>query len=101
MHPEVTSTVIVNVARTDEEAERQAAGETVVGDQQDEQNNVEEVNVEEIFDEGVDVKLEDDAAEEEEAPVEEETPTEEEAPAEEEAEEESSDEEESEEESKE
>ena len=63
LHPEVSSTVIVNVARTEEEAARQAAGEDVTAEQQDE--NVEDTpDVEEIFDEGVDVALSDDAEEE-------------------------------------
>ena len=63
LHPEVSSTVIVNVARTNEEAERQAAGEDVTAEQQAE--NVEATpDVEEIFDEGVEVALSNDAAEE-------------------------------------
>ena len=63
LHPEVSSTVIVNVARTEEEAERQAAGEDVTAEQQAE--NVEATpDVEEIFDEGVEVALSNDAAEE-------------------------------------
>ena len=63
LHPEVSSTVIVNVARTEEEAERQAAGEDVTAEQQDE--NVKATpDVEEIFDEGVEVALSDDAEEE-------------------------------------
>ena len=56
LHPEVTSSVIVNVARTEEEAERQAAGEDVTAERdEDEDLNV---NAEEIFDEGVEVNLE-------------------------------------------
>ena len=82
LHPEVTSSVIVNVARTEEEAERQAAGEDVTAerDEDDELN----VNAEEIFDEGVEVSLEAGEAEEEAeaAPAEESV---EEAAAEEEA----------------
>lgn len=31
LHPEVTSTIIINVARSDDEAERQAAGEDLTG----------------------------------------------------------------------
>ena len=62
LHPEVSSTVIVNVARTEEEAERQAAGEDVTAEQQAE--NVEATpDVEEIFDEGVEVALSEDAEE--------------------------------------
>lgn len=60
LHPEVTSTVIVNVARTQDEAERQAAGEDVTAEQADEEDTI---AVEEVFDEGVEVNLEEDAAE--------------------------------------
>ena len=91
LHPEVTSSVIVNVARTEEEAERQAAGEDVTAerDEDDELN----VNAEEIFDEGVEVSLEAEEAEEEaeaapaEEPVEESTAEEEAAESSEESEE--------------
>ncbi|CAI8354318.1 MAG: 50S ribosomal protein L9 [Rhodobiaceae bacterium UBA7378] len=62
LHPEVTSTVIVNVARTEEEAERQAAGEDVTSEHQ---ADAEEINpdVEEIFEEGVEVELSEAEAE--------------------------------------
>lgn len=60
LHPEVTSTVIVNVARTDDEAERQAAGEDVTAEQGEEEDTI---AVAEVFDEGVEVNLEEDAAE--------------------------------------
>lgn len=82
LHPEVTSSVIVNVARTEEEAERQAAGEDVTAerDEDDELN----VNAEEIFDEGVEVSLEAEEAEEEAEATPAEEPVEE-AAAEEEA----------------
>ena len=78
LHPEVTSTVIVNVARTQDEAERQAAGEDVMAEQADEEDTI---AVEEVFDEGVEVNLEEDTAEAEaeEAAIEEETASEEEA----------------------
>ena len=76
LHPEVTSTVIVNVARTEDEAERQAAGEDVTAEKADEEDTI---AVEEVFDEGVEVNLEEDAAEAEEAAVEEEPASEEEA----------------------
>ncbi len=36
LHPEVSINVIINVARTEDEAERQAAGEDVIATQQDE-----------------------------------------------------------------
>ena len=62
LHPEVTSGIIVNVARTEEEAERQAAGEDVTAEQLDEEVTI---AVEEIFEEGVEVSLDEDAAEEE------------------------------------
>ena len=82
LHPEVTSSVIVNVARTEEEAERQAAGEDVTAERdEDEDLNV---NAEEIFDEGVEVNLEAEEAEEEAEAAPAEEPVEE-APAEEEA----------------
>lgn len=68
LHPEVTSNIIVNVARTAEEAERQAAGEDVTAERDDED---ETINAEEIFDEGVDVNLEADADGAEEAATEE------------------------------
>ena len=61
LHPEVTSSVIVNVARTEEEAERQAAGEDVTAEQADEE---ETIAVEEVFDDGVEVSLNEEAAEE-------------------------------------
>ena len=95
LHPEVTSSVIVNVARTEEEAERQAAGEDVTAERDEDEDL--SVNAEEIFDEGVEVDLEADAeeaeAEAEASPAEEpaEEAVEEEAPAE-EAEAESSEE---------
>ena len=40
LHPEVTSTVVVNVARTEEEARRQAAGEDVTAEQQGETDEI-------------------------------------------------------------
>lgn len=67
LHPEVTSTVTVNVARTEEEAERQAAGEDVTAEQADEEDTI---AVEEVFDDGVEVSL-DDAEASEDAPAEE------------------------------
>ena len=80
LHPEVTSTVIINVARTQDEAERQAAGEDVTAEPVDEEDTI---AVEEVFDEGVEVNLDEDAAEaeSEEATIEEETAPEEEAEA--------------------
>ena len=54
--------MVVNVARTDEEAGRQAAGEDVTAEQQTETDEI-TPDVEEIFDEGVEVELSDDAEE--------------------------------------
>ena len=62
LHPEVTSNVTVNVARTQEEAERQAAGEDVTAEQADEE---ETIAVEEVFDDGVEVNLDEDTTDEE------------------------------------
>ena len=68
------------MARTQDEAERQAAGEDVTAEQVDEEDTI---AVEEVFDEGVEVNLDEDAAEAEaeEATIEEETASEEEAEA--------------------
>lgn len=76
LHPEVTSGVIINVARTEEEAERQAAGEDVTAEQFDDEDDA--LAAKEVFEDGVDVDLNEDATEEEAA---------EEAPAEDAAEE--------------
>ena len=54
--------MVVNVARTEEEAGRQAAGEDVTAEQQAEADEI-TPDVEEIFDEGVEVELSDDAEE--------------------------------------
>ncbi len=61
LHPEVTSSVIVNVARTEDEAERQAAGEDVTGEQQDED---EAMDLDAVFEEGVSADISEDEAEE-------------------------------------
>lgn len=63
LHPEVTSSVIVNVARTEEEAERQAAGEDVTAERDEDEDL--DINADEIFDEGVEVNLEAEEAEQE------------------------------------
>lgn len=68
LHPEVTSNIVINVARTEEEAARQAAGEDVTAET-DAAEEEDAVNADEIFDEGVEVNLE---AESEEAETEEE-----------------------------
>ena len=80
LHPEVTSSVIVNVARTEEEAERQAAGEDVTAERDEDEDL--SVDAEAVFDEGVEVSLDEDAAAEAEEVVAEE-PAAEEAVAEE------------------
>lgn len=51
LHPEVSAEVIVNVARTQDEAEQQARGEDVTGDKV-EAKAEETIAVEEVFEEG-------------------------------------------------
>jgi large subunit ribosomal protein L9 len=65
LHPEVRVTVTVNVARTEEEAERQAKGEDVLTDRTAEEEAKAEAKVaaEELFEEGAGPK-EDEQAEE-------------------------------------
>ena len=90
LHPEVTSNVIVNVARTEEEAERQAAGEDVTAEQGNEE---ETIAVEEVFDDGVEVAITDETENDEAESGEAESgETAEEAPAEEPVAEEAADE---------
>ncbi len=55
LHPEVSSSVIVNVARTAEEAERQARGEDVTIDQFDLEEE-ELISIEEVFEEEEDAR---------------------------------------------
>lgn len=50
LHPEVSTTVVVNVARTQEEAERQARGEDVNADQFADEDDA--VDAEEVFEDG-------------------------------------------------
>jgi large subunit ribosomal protein L9 len=61
LHPEVSSSVIVNVARTEEEAERQAAGEDVTTEQQPED---EAMDLEDVFEEGASADVSEEASEE-------------------------------------
>jgi large subunit ribosomal protein L9 len=68
LHPEVTSTVIVNVARTEEEAEAQARGEDVNAMNDDE----DELDASEFFEEDAAPELDDDASEEAEISTDEE-----------------------------
>ena len=56
LHPEVRVSVIVNVARTEDEAERQARGEDVLAEQTDEEEVA--VNAEALFEEGAGPKAE-------------------------------------------
>ena len=81
LHPEVTIEVIVNVARTEEEAERQARGEDVTVERDDE-DGLDELELEEVFEdagtaEGVvlDEEIEAGAADEAVPSGEDETPT--------------------------
>jgi large subunit ribosomal protein L9 len=91
LHPEVTSSVIVNVARTEEEAERQAAGEDVTSETQSDEEE-EAMDLDAVFEEGASADIAEEEAEDTaEAPAEEEAADEapaDEEPAEEPAEEE-------------
>lgn len=49
LHPEVTLTVTINVARSEDEAERQAAGEDVIAAQADEDRAIAEAQAAELF----------------------------------------------------
>ena len=59
LHPEVVATIEVNIARTEEEAERQAAGENILA-REDDQPEVEEENAE-FFDPDAQTPVEADA----------------------------------------
>jgi large subunit ribosomal protein L9 len=52
LHPEVTITVTINIARTADEAERQAKGEDVIQSQADEDRAVAEAQAAELFEAG-------------------------------------------------
>ena len=73
LHPEVDVTILINVARTDEEAVRQLAGEDVTIEQDDEdyQAQVEEAFEDEDLAEEASSSLSDDEAVADEAPSEE------------------------------
>ena len=58
LHPEVSSTVSVNVARTEEEAERQSKGEDVTIEKIEEEEIM--LQAEEVFEDGADVDLSDE-----------------------------------------
>lgn len=64
LHPEVRATVTINVARTEEEAERQARGEDVLIEPTEEEEAL--ANAEELFEEGAGPKDGDDGASEDE-----------------------------------
>jgi len=66
LHPEVRVTVTINVARTEEEAERQAKGEDVLADRtaEEEASAQAKVAAEELFEEGAGPKEEGEQAEE-------------------------------------
>ncbi len=49
LHPEVSVEVSINVARTEEEAERQARGEDVTADRYDDDDDEDAIAVEEVF----------------------------------------------------
>jgi len=59
LHPEVRISVTINVARTEDEAERQARGEDVLAEQTEEEEAV--VNAEALFEEGAGPKREESA----------------------------------------
>ena len=61
LHPDVDTSVVINVARTEEEAERQAAGEDVTVESFDDEETIQAA---EVFEEGVDVDLSEEAEEE-------------------------------------
>ncbi|MFW2437627.1 MAG: 50S ribosomal protein L9 [Parvibaculales bacterium] len=61
LHPEVACSVIVNVARTDDEAKRQEAGEDVTVEPGLEEEAT--LQVEEVFEEGVSVEVADEIVE--------------------------------------
>lgn len=67
LHPEVTATITVNVARSEDEAERQAAGEDLTGRDagfQREVQDEDDIDLEEIFENPDDVEVADEAGEE-------------------------------------
>ena len=63
LHPEVSSTVVVNVARTEEEAERQSKGEDVTIEKIEEEEIM--LQAEEVFEEGAEADLTEEAEGEE------------------------------------
>lgn len=63
LHPEVSSTVVVNVARTEEEAERQSKGEDVTIEKIEKEEIM--LQAEEVFEEGAESDLSEEAEGEE------------------------------------
>jgi large subunit ribosomal protein L9 len=61
LHPEVRVSVTINVARTEDEAERQARGEDVLTERTEEEEVA--VNAEALFEEGAGPKAEGESAE--------------------------------------
>src|SRR3984957_8776687 len=68
LHPEVKVNVTVNVARSEDEAERQARGENVLAERTEQEEA--KVAAEELFEEGVAPKLEGEGTATEEEPAE-------------------------------
>jgi large subunit ribosomal protein L9 len=63
LHAEVSVTVTINVARSEDEAERQAAGEDVIASQADEDRAIAEAQAAELFEAGVEGEDDETAAE--------------------------------------
>lgn len=76
LHPEVSSTVTVNVARTEEEAERQSKGEDVTIEKIEEEEIM--LQAEEVFEEGAETDLSEETESEDTQEVEDAPETEEE-----------------------
>jgi len=73
LHPEVTSTITVNVARSEDEAERQAAGEDLTGRDaryEPEVQEEDEIDLEEIFENPDEVEVAETVSETDEDAVE-------------------------------
>jgi len=63
LHPEVSATIEVNIARSEDEALRQARGENVLADRDDiaeEEDNAGEENTAEFFDEGAQIAVDEE-----------------------------------------
>ena len=75
LHPEVSSTVTVNVARTEEEAERQSKGEDVTIEKIEEEEIM--LQAEEVFEEGAETDLSEETESEDTQEVEDAPETEE------------------------